>query len=136
MVKLHPLPSDGRFYCGPSAIAAFTGFHPKGIVRQTVNSLRGRHPSKGIMGMKTWEVAACLRALDVACREPVTVNVRQTLQEFMRARPDFCGVVNVTHHFVAVAGGLALDNKSRIPRPIHLFPGHRKLVAMFIELIP
>lgn len=131
MLKLHPLPSDGRFYCGPAAIAAFTGLHPKKEVRAAINVIRGRKSTQGVVLMQCHEVADTLTRLGFRCaRVPVTAGT--TLKDFVARHPGRSFVVNVTGHFVAVSDGMCLDNKSLIARPVALFPGNRKVVKRAI----
>jgi hypothetical protein len=133
-LTLHPIPGDDRFYCGPTAIAAFTGEHPKGKVREAINRHRYRPATQGVCRMFNTEMVAVLRAFGLRCVEPIRHPHGLTLQEFVRRHPNFCGVVNVTGHYVAVSRGMALDNHSLIARPIAVFKGRRKLVRYSIQV--
>lgn len=132
-MQLHPLPSDGRFYCGPSAIAAFTGLHPKREVREMVNKVRGRKPNAGVVLMQDFEVAAVLGHFGFSGHTDMTA-MGQTLKAFVKENPDFVGVLYVTGHFVAVSRGMCLDNHTRIARPVDVFPGNRKVIKSTIAL--
>ena len=132
-MKLHPLPSDGRFYCGPSAIAAFTGLHPKVEVRAAINKVRGRKATQGIVLMSPGEIKAVLELFGFKTRRLETPE-KPTLKAFVKAHPDAVFVAFVTGHFVAVSRGMCLDNKSRIARPIDVFPGNRKRVKEAVIL--
>lgn len=133
--KLHPLPGDGRFYCGPAAIAAFTGKHPKQEVRAAINRYRGRPETRGVIGMHNHEVRAVLASLGWRCTTAYKWAIPGlTLRQFVESRPTFCGIVNVTDHYVAVAHGMALDNRSRIARPVAFFPGNRARVQFIMDV--
>jgi hypothetical protein len=132
-MNLRPLPSDGRFYCGPSAIAAFTGLHPKVEVRTAINKVRGRKATQGVVLMQPGEIKAVLELFGFQIRRVPTPD-KPTLKEFVKAHPDAVFVAYVTGHFVAVSRGMCLDNKTMIARPIDSFPGNRKLVKEAIML--
>jgi len=133
MTVLLNLPSDGRFYCGPAAIAAFTGFHPFKEIQAAINELRGVVTGTVVKGMNTEEVSDVLGMLGVDCGA-VCLGKFETLKAFVDRRPDFVGVVNVTGHFVAVDHGLCLDNGSKFAVPVAAFKGNRKAVWNFIEV--
>lgn len=133
-MKLFPLPGDGRFYCGPAAIASFTGLHPKGEVREAINKVRNRRPTQGVIRMQQSEVAETLKLLGVNVASFTLQNDRLTLQDFAAKYPGFCGIVYVTGHFIAMAGGMCQDNLSGAAYPLSRFSGNRKRVKGFIRV--
>lgn len=132
-MKLHPIPSEGHFYCGPATIAAFTGLHPKSEVRHAVNMVRSRPSNRGIVRMFDTEISAALSFLGIKS-DVLKVDGGPALKDYVTAHPEFVGVLFVTGHFVAVSKGLCLDNKSRIPRPVAVFPGNRKRVKSAVRI--
>ena len=134
MLNLHPLPGDGRFYCGPAAIASFTGLHPKGEVREAINRIRGRKPTRGIIGMQVHELTAALNLLGLDAMAIYVNGKKPTLRQFLEANPNFCGVLNVTGHYIAVSGGMCQDNQSGYIYPIAKFKGIKKRVVCVISV--
>lgn len=133
-MRLHPLPGDDRFFCGPSAIAAITGLHPKKEIRAVVNQIRYRPSHQGVCYMQTQEVSDALRVLGVNCANPQKHPDKLTLQDFMKRHPAMTAVVEVAGHFIAISNGQALDSLSRIARPIAFFDGRRKRVKRYIQV--
>lgn len=134
-LALYPLPGDGRFYCGPAAIASFTGLHPKEEIRASINAVRDRNRTQGVVLMKVEEVVAVLKMLGFeAVSFTIPASERPMLKDFAAKYPDFCGVVNVTGHFIALSNGIAQDNLSGHPYPISKFDGQRKRVKRYIRV--
>lgn len=135
MLYLHPLPGDGRFYCGPAAIASFTGLHPKEEVRAAINQVRKRKPTQGIIGMWPWEIVQALKLLGFnAEAESIDSKVKPMLKTFHEENPDFVGIVNVTKHYIAMARDRVQDNQSGGIYHISRFSGQRKRVNAIIRV--
>lgn len=134
MLELIPLPGDGRFYCGPAAIASFTGLHPKEEVREAINKVRKRNPTKGVIGLHVHELVEAFALLGFDAF-PVYINGKlPTVGAFVEANPDFCGVLNVTKHYIAVSGGKAQDNQSGAIYRLDKFTGKKKRVQCAIAV--
>lgn len=127
-VILYSLPDNaGLVYCGPAAIAAFTGKHPHIEVLATINAMRRVAPQTSVKGMTPSEVKEVLDRMGVVSGE-IQLSRWEPLRAFVEKRPAFIGVVSVTGHFVAVAHGLCLDNGSKFAVPVSRFKGNRKMV--------
>lgn len=129
---LHPLP-DGRFYCGPAAIASFTGLHPKEEVRAAINEVRGRKATQGVIGMHGHEVVATLKLLGYQAEE-IAIGSKPTLLQFHKNNPNFQGIVNVTRHYIALARDRVQDNQSGGIYNLTRFSGQRKRVKSIIKV--
>ncbi len=134
-IRLHPIVCAERIYCGPAAIAAFTGLDPKGRIRCEINRHRNRKLTTGVMGMYAWEVIAVLRRLGVRCGAPTSVESDNfTIKQYVKRRPETPMILVTCNHFVAANNGWCLDNKSRIPRLAENFPGNQARVKKVIEI--
>jgi hypothetical protein len=125
--SLFPLPGDGRFYCGPSAIASFTGLHPKNDLRAIINECRGFRQSQGVIGMSNELVEKVLNTLKVKISGFYDVERRPTLRQFALSNPGNF-IVNVRSHYVALSNAWAQDNKSGAPYCVEYFSGNKAKV--------
>lgn len=125
--KLFPLPGDGRFYCGPAAIASFTGLHPKDDLREIINECRGFRSSQGVIGMSNALVEKVLNKLGVKISGFYDIADRPTLRQFGLSRPGHF-IVNIRSHYVALSNGWAQDNKSGAPYCVEYFTGAKAKV--------
>lgn len=131
---LHPLPY-GRFYCGPSAIASFTGLHPKDDLRERINVARGFRESQGVIGMSNRLVVNVLNDLCVrnsGFYEPSKLN--QTVRQFAEENKDRSFIVNVRGHYIAVSNGYCQDSKSGGVYRADLFTGAKCKVLRVCEI--
>lgn len=156
MTVLKPLP-PGRFYCGPSALCAVTGEHPKGVIRTLINQRRNRAATTGIISTDYADLQHVLRMFGMPfvkvslpeSRKPLDESwnpprrPRITLKDFYdlhAAQPANAGgvwIVNVTHHWVALDSfGYACDSRSHMPRPLASFKGARMIVKGALRVWP
>lgn len=138
-MKLHPLPNDGRFFCGPAAIAAFTGEHPKGRIREEINRQRGRELTQGVCYMQTFEVRRVIFRFGFRSTVEQTSRPKPpTVKEVARAYTCSSMILRTHNHFVACSEGMLMDNHSRWPRPAEMFDGNRARVKeiIFLERVP
>lgn len=129
--------TKSRVFCGPMSIAAITG-QPVSLVKDALRTARwgDKWPERGrtppVMGVDDWELKRALRLLGVHGYWKEISN-SPTLAAFLDKRNqlerDSPMVVNVTSHFIAVAGGVIVDTFSRgEPVDIDKAPRRRKRV--------
>lgn len=136
MLALHPLPGDGRFYCGPAAIASITGLHPKQEIREAINKLRGRKPTQGVIGMWPHEVKSVLESFGFTVYSfNYPKEKRRTVKDYLAHYPDFAGVLEINHHFIAASGNMCQDNKSGCIYPVERFAGNRAKVKSALRVV-
>ena len=137
-----PNAPDRHIYCGPTAMAAITGFGSM-VVERMLQSLRKDAPkprrerhARGDMVRAMWssEVEPLARALGWRAVEvvaPLDQHYGTTLAQWQRRRVKDAApyLVLVTGHFVAVQGRWFVDSTQREPIPFSKAKHKRKRVV-------
>lgn len=124
VTRLHAVNIDkGRAYCGPSAIAAISGLHPKGEIRSVINRIRGRDENSGVCGLHNRELLSACWVLGYELlpvywwpddlQGPMRIDWKSppTLRQFVvRMKSERAMIVNVTGHYVSCARRLVIDS--------------------------
>jgi hypothetical protein len=134
-----PNATDRHIYCGPTAMAAITGFRPVAvefalqIVRKTQPKPRRERHARGDMVRAMWssEVEPLARALGWRADSGSLADYGLTLAQWQRRRVKDPApyLVLVTGHFVAVQGRWFVDSAQREPIPFSKAKHKRKRVV-------
>lgn len=119
--------NKSKLWCGPAAIAAVTG-HPTSVITALLREIRGG-PVKGI---HNYQLIDAMRRLGYAPKQQVSVSGRCSLAEFARQQGALFAttpmIVQVTGHYVVLAGRRMVDSHTRRPVWISDAPHRRKAV--------
>lgn len=121
--------NQSKLWCGPAAIAAITG-QPTSVITQMIRGVNGKTK---VTGTSNAELLAVMRRLGYARIECLELaRERMTLARFAKLhRKMFAGratVVNVTDHYVVLAGRRFVDSSRRDPVLISDAPYRRAIV--------
>jgi hypothetical protein len=142
---LHEVKNDtnGKGYCGPTAIASITGKRLSVVLDEfrKVRGWDGWGRKRRIGGTSRWECLQVLRRFgwyntDRLYFDDRPTKERPTLTSFFKVRdPKVTYLVEVSNHWIAVAGRKMCDTYTKgVPTFIGKAPHRRKRVAMVYGL--
>lgn len=120
--------NKSKLWCGPAAIAAVTGY-PTSIITRMIRDVSG---GPRVTGTSNRELLIVMRRLGYVMVDQLLGHRGQTLANFCRLnRAHFARrpmIVNLTNHYVVLAGRRFVDNMRPDPVPISSAPLRRALV--------
>lgn len=124
-----PAPGHNR-YCGPGVVATLTGLD----TAEAAALIRRATAKRSVRGMYREELrrSLILAGFDVGTWyefAPRGITMREWIRETWRGRDQNRAiVVNVTGHYITVAGGWWIDNVVKEPQPLAEYPKMRQRV--------